>query len=149
MDEKRAKLAELRRARDERKALLAQAESAPGPSSQTTVSTKSHPLNTHAITFYTDTQKPLTTSRKDVNDLVDSLLQRPSSPYTSTPGRTTPLQTTRGTSALGQISNGASGSVPPTPSGRLSRLSNSSGTPVRERGDSGGLAQAPEITRLV
>lgn len=37
IDEKRAKLAELRRARDERKALLAQAESAPGPS-QSTVS---------------------------------------------------------------------------------------------------------------
>ncbi|KAL7424429.1 hypothetical protein Q5752_000112 [Cryptotrichosporon argae] len=88
IEEKRAKLAELRRARDERKQLLAQA----------------------------DQVQPLTTSRKDVNDLVDSLLTstRPGSPA---------IGTSRPSSAAVASSEQAA-SAPGTPGGRVSRLSN-------------------------
>ncbi|OCF77637.1 dynein intermediate chain, cytosolic [Kwoniella mangroviensis CBS 8886] len=99
LEEKRARVAELRRAREERKAQLAQA------SSQGTV-------------------EPFTTSRKDVNDLVDSLLARPSTPiaaprqssYVSASSQATPSR--RATRATPEES------LPGTPGGRASRLSN-------------------------
>lgn len=143
IEEKRAKLTELRRARDERKAQLVQAESAPGPS------TTSVSLCTSASGPLLKSQ-PLTTSRKDVNDLVDSLLQRPASPYSGT-GRSTPLppaEAVRASSALGQaVGRSATppASIPPTPSGRLSRLSNASGARERER--EGEAGEAADIAR--
>ncbi|TYJ58004.1 hypothetical protein B9479_001363 [Cryptococcus floricola] len=93
IEEKRAKLAELRRARDERKQLLANTDQA---------------------------SEPIATNRRDVNDLVDSLLTRPASPFTPAPSSRP--------SAFGTPGR-PSGSTPPssipgTPGGRASRLSN-------------------------
>ncbi|CAD6572335.1 MAG: hypothetical protein TREMPRED_000502 [Tremellales sp. Tagirdzhanova-0007] len=104
IEEKKAKLAELRRARDERKVLLAQAEKGP--------------------------VEPLTTSRKDVNDLVESLLgpgARPASPYQTASLRVQ----TPSSSATPLPTSGAGRSTPPasipgTPGGRNSRMSNGS-----------------------
>ncbi|KIR98614.1 dynein intermediate chain, cytosolic [Cryptococcus deuterogattii 2001/935-1] len=98
IEEKRAKLAELRRARDERKQLLAQAEKGSGLGSA----------------------EPLTTNRRDVNELVDSLLARPATPLTG-PSSTRP--STIGTPARPSGSTPPA-SIPGTPGGRVSRLSN-------------------------
>ncbi|KAK4689233.1 dynein cytoplasmic 1 intermediate chain, partial [Tremellales sp. Uapishka_1] len=105
IEEKRAKLAELRRARDERAQRLAQAEKGAA--------------------------EPLTTARKDVNDLVDSLLSstRPASPFAAGPSRTSSTSQLPQLSSLSQQVR-AGGSTPPasihgTPGGgRTSRLSN-------------------------
>ncbi|WVO16714.1 hypothetical protein L204_104395 [Cryptococcus depauperatus] len=94
IEEKRAKLAELRRARDERKQLLAQAEKGNVEAPQAS-----------------------TTNRKDVNELVDSLLARPTSPYTA------PRSSVLNTPAR-QLASTPSASTPGTPGGRASRLSN-------------------------
>ncbi|OWZ76718.1 dynein intermediate chain, cytosolic [Cryptococcus neoformans Bt85] len=94
IEEKRARLAELRRARDERKQLLAQAEKG--------------------------SAEPLPTSRRDVNELVDSLLARPATPLTG-PFSTRP--STIGTPARPSGSTPPA-SIPDTPGGRVSRLSN-------------------------
>ncbi|KAK8853374.1 hypothetical protein IAR55_004078 [Kwoniella newhampshirensis] len=105
LEEKRARVAELRRAREERKQILAQ--------SQTTSNVSA-------------TSEPLATSRKDVNDLVDSLLARPASPA---PVRPTAVASGSGsgsgraTPARGTITS-PSASVTDTPGGRTSRLSN-------------------------
>ncbi|WVR09556.1 hypothetical protein IAU60_006625 [Kwoniella sp. DSM 27419] len=105
IEDKRARLAELRRARDERKQLLAQAEQGvnePAP----------------------------TTARQDVNDLVESLLARPTTPA---------LHSALGTATPSRLagSHAPSGSVPPTPAGRLSRMSNNDGH-VRTSGSVAG-----------
>ena len=105
LEEKRSKLAELRRAREERRALLAQGEKAQAEVGSP-FSLQSDKLNS----------QPVNTSRRDVNDLVDSLLGAPPSPApprhtpnapTHVSGRSTPPDSTKG-----------------TPVGRTSRLSN-------------------------
>ncbi|ODN94850.1 dynein intermediate chain, cytosolic [Cryptococcus wingfieldii CBS 7118] len=107
IEEKRAKLAELRRARDERKQLLANTDQA---------------------------SEPMATNRRDVNDLVDSLLTRPASPFTPAPSSRP--------SAFGTPGR-PSGSTPPssipgTPGGRASRLSNE-GSSGRATGPTAGM----------
>ncbi|WVW86335.1 hypothetical protein I302_108379 [Kwoniella bestiolae CBS 10118] len=99
LEEKRARVAELRRAREERKAQLAQAGSS-------------------------GTVEPLTSSRKDVNDLVDSLLARPSTPIAA--GRQSSyVSTSSHTSPIGRVTRAnPEESLPGTPGGRASRLSN-------------------------
>ncbi|WVF67263.1 hypothetical protein IAT40_002011 [Kwoniella sp. CBS 6097] len=93
LEEKRARLAELKRARDERRQQLASAE-------RSTAETPS-----------------LSSTRRDVNDLVDSLLARP-----STPARQSSIVAS--TPARASSSNTPPASVPGTPGGRASRLSN-------------------------
>ncbi|WRT70069.1 uncharacterized protein IL334_007063 [Kwoniella shivajii] len=115
LEEKRARVAELRRAREERMAQLAQASTSQGP------------------------VEPLTTSRKDVNDLVESLLARPSTParqtsYVSAQSHATP---NIGTSGRASRSTPPESSLPGTPGGRASRLSNEGST-----GGSGGTGRS-------
>ncbi|WVQ94862.1 hypothetical protein IAU59_001945 [Kwoniella sp. CBS 9459] len=93
LEEKRARLAELKRARDERRQQLASAE-------RGTTETPS-----------------LSSTRKDVNDLVESLLARP-----GTPARQQSILAS--TPARASSSNTPPASVPGTPGGRASRLSN-------------------------
>lgn len=68
----------------------------------------------------THTRQPLSTSRRDVNELVDSLLARPATPLTG-PSSTRP--STIGTPARPSGSTPPA-SIPGTPGGRVSRLSN-------------------------
>ncbi|OCF34212.1 dynein intermediate chain, cytosolic [Kwoniella heveanensis CBS 569] len=111
LEEKRARLAELKRARDERRQQLASVEKG----------------GTEAPT--------LSSTRRDVNDLVDSLLARPSTParqpsnLASTPARAS-------------SSNTPPTSVPGTPGGRASRLSNNDGSIGRAAGVGVGITQA-------
>lgn len=117
IEEKRAKLAELRRARDERKQLLAQAEKGSGLGSAEVSPYLLLPFSRYANTY---THQPLTTNRRDVNELVDSLLARPATPLTG-PSSTRP--STIGTPARPSGSTPPA-SIPGTPGGRVSRLSN-------------------------
>ncbi|WWC72175.1 uncharacterized protein I206_106135 [Kwoniella pini CBS 10737] len=96
LEEKRARVAELRKAREERKAQLAQA------TSQGNV-------------------EPLTSSRKDVNDLVDSLLARPSTPITV---RQSSYVSAQSQTPAARSRTTPEESIPGTPGGRASRLSN-------------------------
>nr|XP_018261064.1 dynein intermediate chain, cytosolic [Kwoniella dejecticola CBS 10117]OBR83222.1 dynein intermediate chain, cytosolic [Kwoniella dejecticola CBS 10117] len=96
LEEKRARVAELRRAREERKAQLAQVTSQ-------------------------GNAEPLTTSRKDVNDLVDSLLARPSTPATV---RQSSYVSAQSQTPAGRSRVTPEESLPGTPGGRASRLSN-------------------------
>ncbi|WVQ74361.1 hypothetical protein IAR50_003961 [Cryptococcus sp. DSM 104548] len=107
IEEKRAKLAELRRARDERKQLLANADT---------------------------TSEPMTTNRRDVNDLVESLLTRPASPFTPAPSS---RPTAFGTPGRPSGSTPPA-SIPGTPGGRASRLSNE-GSSGRATGSAAGI----------
>ncbi|ORY31677.1 WD40-repeat-containing domain protein [Naematelia encephala] len=116
IEEKKAKLAELRRARDERRAQLAQAEQRGVPA------------------------EPLTSHRRDVNELVDSLVgpsassTRPTSPFVpaSSSSRIPPSSA----SGFGGGRATPSGSVPGTPGGRTSRLSDG---PAAVTGNSRGV----------
>ncbi|WWC91878.1 uncharacterized protein L201_006827 [Kwoniella dendrophila CBS 6074] len=121
LEEKRARVAELRRAREERKAQLAQAASQ-------------------------GTAEPLTSSRKDVNDLVDSLLARPSTParqtsYVSTQSQATP--SARATRATPEES------LPGTPGGRASRLSNDGSIGRAGSSSTAGLAGAITPSQVI
>ncbi|RXK41479.1 dynein intermediate chain, cytosolic [Tremella mesenterica] len=109
IEEKRAKIQELRRAREERKA---QAEKG--------------------------STEPLTSSRRDVNELVESLLApstRPTSPFVPAPStrQVTPSQLSQQT---GDTPPGLTGTI--TPGGRASRLSNDGSTQGGRRVPSGG-----------
>ncbi|WWD19801.1 hypothetical protein CI109_104265 [Kwoniella shandongensis] len=114
LEEKRARVAELRRAREERKQLLAQSQS-------------------KAIS---STAEPLATSRRDVNDLVESLLARPASPA---PARHSPSGLATPARASGSTSTPPA-SVADTPggTGRTSRLS-----------DNGSLGRASGMASLL
>ncbi|KAL1405096.1 hypothetical protein Q8F55_008719 [Vanrija albida] len=115
MEDKRAKLAELRRAREERQKLLQQAVD----------------RGSGASSSEQQQQQPLT-SRKDVNEFVDSLLStgRPNSPYTpGGPSRVSSLGASAAPSAHPAASGRStppSASVPGTPGRPTSRLSDGS-----------------------
>jgi len=119
IEEKKAKLTELRRARDERKALLAQGDKDP-------VGVGSFPFFLSSTADLPRTQ-PLTTSRKDVNDLVDSLLGsggKSSSPYQAGSSRIPVSSTSTPLPYSGPGRSTPTASIPGTPGGRTSRLSN-------------------------